>query len=117
MTNKYVKFILEHSADFMAKGAEKMQELETKMAGAEGKEKKKALDEFLKAEVKTAIENWNIPQVPDVIEDKYLDPVTISFINSYIPVISQGLYDVVLKGLKKTGNALENASETLTEKI
>lgn len=115
MTNKYVKFILEHSAEFMAKGADKIQELETEMSGAEGKEKKKALDEFLQDEVAKAIRAWDIPQVPNAIEDAYVDPIVINFIDSYIPIISQGLYDVILKGLKKVGSGLDAAADNLQE--
>ena len=113
MTNKYVKFVLEHSSEFMAKGADKIQELEIEMAGAEGKEKKKALDEFLESEVEKAIKAWDIPQIPNSIEDTCVDPMTIKFINSYVPMMSQGLYDVVLKGLTKVSSGLDAAAETL----
>lgn len=113
MTNKVLQYVLENSAEFTAKTAQKIQELEEEMKGAEGKEKKAALDKFLMGEVEKAIKAWDIPQVPNVIEDAYVDPMTIKLINSYIPMFSQGVYNVVLKGLIKVGDAFENVSDKL----
>lgn len=113
MTNKYVKFLCEHVSDFIEIAADKIQELETSMVGSTGTEKKTALDTYLIAKATTLIENWDIPQIPDSIEDKFIDPAFIAFVSKYIPVLSQGVYNIALKGLTK----LSNVAGTVAEKI
>lgn len=116
MTNKLLKILLENTGNLIEQAHIKMQELETEMQGAKGSEKKDALDNFLKEKVEELIKNWNIKNVPDIIEDNYLDPATIALINSYIPSISKPVYDVAIKGIKKIDNKLEDLAETIEEK-
>lgn len=115
--NKLVVVLLENTADLIQQGADKIQEFETSMKGLDGGVKKAALDEFLKGKVAELIKNWNIKQVPDIIEDNYLDPATIELINSYVPSISQSVYNVALKGLNKVSNVMEDISEKIEEKV
>lgn len=107
MTNKLLELLLENTGRLIEQAHAKMQELELEMEGAKGSEKKEQLDNFLKKEVEELIRGWNIKNVPDIIEDNYLDPATIYLINSYVPTISQPVYDVAIKGIKKANRKLE----------
>jgi len=113
MTNKLLEVLLENTGNLIEDAHAKMQTLETEMKGAKGSEKKEALDNYLKEKVSEIIKNWNIKNVPDIIEDNYLDPATIALINNYIPSISQPVYDVAIKGIEKVNDELEELEEKL----
>ena len=113
MTNKLLEILLENTGSLIEEAHAKMQALETEMKGAAGTAKKEALDTYLKGKVEEIIKNWNIKQVPDIIEDNYLDPATIALINNYIPSISQPVYDVAIKGIEKVNDKLEDLEEKL----
>lgn len=113
MTNKLLEILLKNTGSLIEEAHEKMQALEVEMKGAKGFEKKEALDNFLKGKVEEIIRNWNIKQVPDIIEDNYLDPATIALINAYIPSISQPVYNVAIKGIEKINDKLEDLEEKL----
>lgn len=113
MTNKLLEILLENTGNLIEEAHAKMQALETEMKGAKGSEKKEALDNYLKEKVSEIIKAWNIKNVPDILEDNYLDPATISLINNYIPSISQPVYDVAIKGIEKVNDELEELEEKL----
>lgn len=113
MTNKLVEILLKNTGNLIEQAHAKMQELEFEMKGAKGVEKKEVLDNYLKGKVEEIIIGWNIKSVPDFIEDNYLDPATIALINSYIPTISQPVYNVAIKGIEKINAGLDNLEEKL----
>lgn len=113
MTNKLLEILLENTGNLIEQAHAKMQELETEMAGAKGTEKKKVLDDFLMGKVDEIIRNWNIKNVPDFIEDNYLDPATIALINAYVPTISQPVYNVAMAGIKKVNAKLEQIESNI----
>jgi hypothetical protein len=113
MTNNLVKLLLENAGNLIEQAHAKMQALETEMAGAKGTEKKKVLDDYLKGKVSELIKGWDIPQVPNVLEDNYLDPATIALIDAYIPTISQPVYNVAMAGIKKVNAELTGLEEKL----
>lgn len=113
MTNKLLVILLENTGNLIEQAHAKMQVLETEMKGAKGSAKKEVLDNYLKGKVEEIIKTWNIKQVPDIIEDNYLDPAIIALISNYIPSISQPVYDVAIKGIEKIDDELEELKDKL----
>lgn len=101
MTNKLTHFLLEHFPDIMEKTREEIEKIENEMVGQDGKIKKAELDKRILDYVSGLIRNWDIPQVPNIVEDNILDPATIKMIEISLPPITQKVYDVSLVAIKK----------------
>lgn len=106
--NKAIEFLFEHFPEIAEETRKQMQSVEETMTGEEGKEKKKEVDNRIIDFSANLIRQWDIPQVPNFIEDPFLDPMTIKALEIYIPQLTQGLYDVGIKGIKKINNELKN---------
>lgn len=101
MTNKLTEFFLAHFPQIIEMAKDKIEELEKSMTGAEGQAKKEALDAFMLDKIAELIRNWDIPQVPNIIENNYLDPATIKMVEIYLPKITQGVYNTLTANFKK----------------
>lgn len=86
--------------------ADKIQELENNMVGVKGQEKKAELDKQAIVYVSNLIITWDIPQVPNIIENNILDPAIIKIIEIYLPQITQTIYNIGLTGIKKLEDKL-----------
>lgn len=101
MNNKVLEFMLKNFPEIQVFVAGKIQEIEDTMVGAKGLEKKTELDRQAIAYVSGLIIAWDIPQVPNIIENNILDPAVIKTIELYLPQITQVIYDIGVTGIKK----------------
>lgn len=106
MSNKVLEFILSKFPEIQEFTANKIQEIENSMVGAEGQEKKNELDKQAIAYVSGLIIAWDIPQVPNIIENNLLDPAVIKIFEMYIPQITQVIYNIGVTGIQKLEDAV-----------
>ena len=99
--NKALEFLLGHFPELAEEARKQIQEVEESMTGEEGKAKKAEVDKRIIEFSANLVRKWDIPQVPNFIEDPFLDPMTIKAFERYIPQITQGVYDVGVLGIKK----------------
>jgi len=107
MANKVLAFILEKMPQIQEFCAGEIEEIENTMTGAKGQVKKAELDRQAIAYVSGLIIAWDIPQVPNIIENNILDPAVINMFEMYLPQITQIIYNIGITGIQKIENIID----------